>query len=565
AQQAVTILPAPARKIVVTSLPQTLVAGTTSQAFTFQLQDSFGNPSPVSSLLGNVEDSVGQGVSFELTSNSTGTVMFASPNNDPLAFTVTTGSAKMVVGQHTTTFYMIDTWVGQHEVTVDQVKVHGWTVAVQTYTVTPAPPTVLAFINPPRKMIASSTATVTYAVGVTSPVFTVQLRDSFGNISFSTSEIQAHVQSNSPAGRGSWDNVGFSPINAPSNSLILTYSPGQTESSFYYRDTVAGISTVTVSVPFSVFTSTYQPVVVTPNQAARFVINHPYGLSSPLSVRIFGTISVTAKDAYNNVANGGQGIFFDGAYQNNGLSYAGTAAFGHNGSTATVTIQPSSKTVTEADKGTFTFQVLDTQQSSLLLSSSDTVRTSIVGTTADSGSSGDVVTSGLVLLADTANSDLSPEPEPRSFLKNLVGVASTLFQGDGESTASPNPIAMLRLRVGVRPLTVATTAQWEALRVEKLGTVNPDQITEVGLWQDLNGDGTFDALFDGRVVSGLNEPGVPVSTSVFITTVVPVAATLDFTSNPQIVSTTEKIFFLTIRVSTVATPGTTIGYRVLGA
>ena len=70
----------------------------------------------------------------------------------------------------------------------------------------------------------------------------------------------------------------------------------------------------------------------------------------------------------------------------------------------------------------------------------------------------------------------------------IAGVATSLFQGDGNSIFQPNPVPMLRLRMGVRPLTVNTTAQWERLVVTKTGDANADQITEVALWRDMNGD-----------------------------------------------------------------------------
>jgi hypothetical protein len=291
AQQFVKVVAAPAQSIVMISSHQTLQAGTTSQAYSFQLRDGYGNPSPVDPNLGNNEDALGQGVSFRLTSDSTGTVQFSSPGTT--SFALTTGTAKMALGEHTTTFYLIDTLAGGHSVFVDEIIDHGWTVAVQTYTVTPAPPRSLAFITPPRKLIAGTT--VAYD-GVTDPRITVQLRDAFGNVSSSTQSLQLQAQSNSSAGQGSFDNISFSPINAP-NSLILTFDPGETAKNFYYKDTIAGVPAVTMLDPFSVISSTNQAAVITPNSAARFTLSHPFALASPLSVRIFGTITVTAREA----------------------------------------------------------------------------------------------------------------------------------------------------------------------------------------------------------------------------------------------------------------------------
>jgi len=561
AYQSVVILPAPAQKIVFLSTHQYLVAGATSSVYTFQLRDPYDNPSPINSDLGNSEDSPGQGVIFDLESDSTGTKKFASPDNLEAAYTTSTGTAKMVMGQHTTTFYMIDTMVGNHTVSVDEHSSKGWVVAVQTYTVTPAPPSQLAILTPVRKLIAGTTSS--YEGGVSTPVITVELRDAYQNTSWFTTETLLYVTGISAQARGSYDNVTFQPIDSP-RTLPLTFSPGPSYSrnNFYYYDTIAGTTTVSIFDPFSVVATTAQPVVITPNRASYFSINHPFPLATPLKVGYYGTVSVTAKDYWGNVADGGQTILWNSLPQNNGLSYVGTALFGHNGSTATVSYLPVEgyKTVAEADKAIFTFQIRDMMQSTLRLSATDQVNTNITGRTTDPGSSADLVTTGLTIVRTSDQSDYAPGSPTRPAGCQSSQGENYIYQGEGASLTYPNPVTMMAISMAVRPLTANTTAHWQTLKVNKLGTLGPAEVVEVALWRDMDMDACFDITADGDG----DTVGVPVATTTF-NFATPSQAIFDFSSKPQIVNKTDRIYFVTLRISTAAEVGATIGCQVTEA
>ena len=119
--------------------------------FTFATRDVYGNASPILS-----GDSGGPTVAFNLTSNSTGTLRFATPLITN-TYIVGTGTATIAVGQSTMTFYMVDNLAGTHAVTVASNLPTGWAPAVSTYTVTAAPPAILRFITPSRYLVAGTT------------------------------------------------------------------------------------------------------------------------------------------------------------------------------------------------------------------------------------------------------------------------------------------------------------------------------------------------------------------------------------------------------------------------
>ena len=108
--QYVPIAASPIRKLAIISSAQSLTAGTTSQSFGLQTQDRFSNPSPIRA----GEEPFGE---FDLASNSPGSVQFASPspgygwNNSPVM-----NIAHLGLGDDTTTFWMIDTKVGEWQV-----------------------------------------------------------------------------------------------------------------------------------------------------------------------------------------------------------------------------------------------------------------------------------------------------------------------------------------------------------------------------------------------------------------------------------------------------------------
>ena len=110
-------------RIAILSPPENLVAGTTSTVRQMQLQDKYSNPTPV--ILGS-EDSAGQGIQFRLKSDSAGHYGFASPSS--ATFSTGDGLARLLVGQHTTSYYMTDTLSGQHQHSITEALAspRGW-------------------------------------------------------------------------------------------------------------------------------------------------------------------------------------------------------------------------------------------------------------------------------------------------------------------------------------------------------------------------------------------------------------------------------------------------------
>src|SRR5207237_8167351 len=112
--QVVQILPYTITKVSYLSTSPPLVAGTTSQTFTFATVDNYNNPSP---LAAPDMDPGLQTAAFPITSNSSGTLQFASPAAPP-SFTPGSGTALLRVGQSSGPFVMIDTPAGRHGATV---------------------------------------------------------------------------------------------------------------------------------------------------------------------------------------------------------------------------------------------------------------------------------------------------------------------------------------------------------------------------------------------------------------------------------------------------------------
>ncbi|MDP2867175.1 MAG: hypothetical protein Q8O90_13120, partial [Elusimicrobiota bacterium] len=107
--QSVTIVPDLTYRVNVSSnAGQVLTAGATSQLFMLSIEDHYGNPTPVGAS-GAPEDSTGTGVGFTLESTSLGDVAFSAPGAG--SFAPRPGSARMTLGQDTTSFYLIDTLV----------------------------------------------------------------------------------------------------------------------------------------------------------------------------------------------------------------------------------------------------------------------------------------------------------------------------------------------------------------------------------------------------------------------------------------------------------------------
>ena len=121
----------------------------------FETADAYGNPAPV--MTENLE---GGYVTYKITSDESGWKVFAAPNHTS-GWNVSSGTARMTLGESTTSFYYIGTIVGTHTFTVERP---GWwsgsNVGTSSYTVKANRLEALEVYTPGvgyRRMIANTT------------------------------------------------------------------------------------------------------------------------------------------------------------------------------------------------------------------------------------------------------------------------------------------------------------------------------------------------------------------------------------------------------------------------
>ncbi|MBI4422454.1 MAG: hypothetical protein HY554_01935, partial [Elusimicrobia bacterium] len=543
--QLVNVLPDIVTRIAVPPLatPE-LLAGATSPALTFQVQDAYGNPSPVRA---GQEDVGVSWINFELYSDSDGETQFSSPQAG--AFQRSTGTARLMIGESTTSFFLIDTKVRATPAKVwarSRVE-RFWAVAEATYTVRPGLPVSAGFTSPERFLIAGSTVQLNASGDPIDTGVKVQLFDEFGNIT--SSPLEDFTVRFTPSPQGSMRG-GFDPNRPiqdgaywqvlPSFAAEVPIPANNTEGVLYVWDTKVGTVTLSADVLHedgSLLTTISQEAYITPGPAAYITIHHPFhaapdtanGITGPLRVgirgvlaRTFGTppanLGVTLRDRFGNVASG---------HPVNRQYFTGSVRFATSGSSSSVTLSELTNPVTsyffngalEPTPGVYSrLQVTDTLQERLKISATVQHDSTIYGYT-DDGSPGrafptteavqyrsdpDVFTAGVTILP----TDMAPEADPATGLpvnaKQAVGqMRPVLRQGDGNTVLAPEPVQMLRMSMVVTPSSASSlTAELQTVRVEKLGSLGANRVTEIALYADENGNGVFDAGTDVRIGTG---------------------------------------------------------------
>ncbi|PIP81426.1 MAG: hypothetical protein COR54_20300, partial [Elusimicrobia bacterium CG22_combo_CG10-13_8_21_14_all_63_91] len=536
--QYVKVLPDNITRIAVEPLASggVLLAGTTSVPVLAQVQDRFGNPSPIQS---GQEDASSSYVAFEAFSNSLGALQFSSP--DPTSFIASTGVLRMQAGEHTTTFYLIDTLVGPTtwEVTVEEIQDRSWNPSVATYTVIPGPPVSMRFSSPIRYLVAGTTIQYSTATGLpTESYIDIELVDQFGNLTSSSWAFHTALfnsqnspttfggfDPNKPIDPGTWDRIG------PSDpALAISIPPFTSKARAYIWDTKVGTTTLQVAIVRQDGVSMTginsggsvetQDQVITPAPADFITIHHPFSAGSPLKVNVPGAIGrsvggellgVVLRDKFGNIARG---------HPINGQYFEGLVQFATSGSTSTVALDDLTDSTTvpnaywfkgaaDASPGIFTgLQVVDSIVESLKIWATAQNMPTVYGFTSDAGrsyndttftpstnSDGDVFIAGVVFFP----TDMAPEKGPDGLVvpaKLAVGqTRPTIRQGDG-NVGDP-PVQMMRLTARVLPSSATfLTAELGGLRVQRTGLLDPNHVSELGLWYDEDGDGGFDTAFD---------------------------------------------------------------------
>jgi YVTN family beta-propeller protein len=205
--QAETVKAAAASKLVFTTSPVTVTAGSCSTVITAQSQDSNGNPSDPASTETLALSTSGSGGSFY--SNSTCTTSITS--------------VSIPTSANTASFYWKDTTAGSPVITASGTGAFS-SAPTQAETVKAAAASKLVFTTSP----------VTVTAGVASGTITVQRQDQYGNAN-TTDATRTVTLSSSSTGT-----VTFTPAS-------LSIASGSSSASFTYTDTKAGTPTITAA------------------------------------------------------------------------------------------------------------------------------------------------------------------------------------------------------------------------------------------------------------------------------------------------------------------------------
>ncbi|MHB9154780.1 MAG: hypothetical protein ACYC5N_03680 [Endomicrobiales bacterium] len=567
--QLAAILPDWIAKTAFTSAPQALTAGATSQAFVIETQDKYSNPSPVKS---GQSDPFQNGVRFAVSSNSGGQKQFYT---DYYGWQNTSGTVKVPVGSATTSFYLIDTVVGSYTLSADEESSRNWQRADQAYSVAANVPNKLVFITPPRRLVAGTTVQyVDFETGASTDTrMRVQVQDYWGNVSPVTGITNVAVRTTlPPVNPGAWaslDNISYLQVDPDKTPLSLTLSPGQSEAVFYFKAEKAG--QVPVRAWITGLTPAVQVSTITPGGVHHFTIEHTYDEANPLSVQMFGPVTVQARDQYGNKACGdpingnyyeGNAAFSFGAY----IKDAGGTMFWQESSSMTVSLSTTSyafsrnTSVEQPEPGRFiNLQVKDTAQEYIQIHATDTVSSSVYGFTTDvrDASSGDVVTVGVVVTPK----DQAPEADNPE--KQGIGIAESLYQGDGTTLSRASAVSMIRLNLAVQPNVplVTSSATWTHVTIKHTGTLAFDKIAEINIYKD-----TGDGMFNGNSILGDRTS----STDIFIASGTFSGPLSDLTMSLYnedlggypVITKTPQIYFVCVRLPIDATKNSTLGLSI---
>jgi len=254
-----------ATKLAFVTGAQVLAAGGCSSATTVQSQTAAGALATVAAA-----------TVVTLSSPST-TMGFYSDSTCQTAQSAPTIAA----GQSTVTFYFKDTVAGMP---VINAAAAGLTGTAQTETINPGIASKLAFITPPRMVVAG-------ACSGAAQVVTVQAQDSFGNASNVGSTTTVSLSSN-PAGA----TFSISPSCSPTTPSV-TITGGTNSASFYFSHTRAGTLTLTGSA--SGFVNASQAQTISPAAPAKLAFTTA-SQNNVVAGACSATVTVEIQDSFSN-------------------------------------------------------------------------------------------------------------------------------------------------------------------------------------------------------------------------------------------------------------------------
>ena len=272
--QTETINPAAENKLVFTTPPSTVSAGT-SFSVAVTVEDQFGNT---------------------ITTGNTGsndTIKLALSSNSFAAGATTVNAAN---GVATFTGLKIDVPTSYTITATDTTHAAVTPVTSGPFTVTPAPPSQLVF---------TSTVSGNHPVGTTATVgpFAVKVEDQFGNAVANTGAPVSLLLSSTSSGT-----YFFTPTTGGSAGATVTIGTGASSSSpFYYADTRSGTPTISASATVNSFvvSGTTNGFTMVPGAENKLAITTqpPTSVGAGTSF----TVGVTVEDQFGNTITSGAG------------------------------------------------------------------------------------------------------------------------------------------------------------------------------------------------------------------------------------------------------------------
>lgn len=261
--QAQAIDPAAPARLAFSSSPQTVTAGACSGAAVVQVQDAFGNPSPVAAATSVGLSALPATVAFFSAAGCTGATT---------SVTVTAASSEE-------TFYFIGSAAGAVTLTASSSPLNP---ASQAQTISASGPTRLVFISAP----------VSVAAGNCSPVMLIQAQDSFGNPAAVPANTTITLAASSTT-------LAFSATGACASAVpSVVMGAGADTVGAYFKDTVAGAPAITASASGLASANQTQTVRSAPPSQLAFATPPRSGVAG----ECLGPLTGQSRDGFGNPA-----------------------------------------------------------------------------------------------------------------------------------------------------------------------------------------------------------------------------------------------------------------------
>lgn len=225
---------------------------------------------------------VSSNVSFALTQNGNGNFYASAGSQTPISSTTLTS------GTSSKTIYFQQTTIGAVAITADENPSQGWTVGQMEINISSIP-TRLRFTNTAQ----------TKQAGLNSGLMNVTLDDIYGNVADTSNDLVLHLSSSSAFGQFSLSDTSWQ------GTSTVMIPQGSNSANFYYRDTLAGTQTLTVSDvsspaenPDTGYINAQQTFTVTANDIYSLNLLIP---AQDLEIgQVSSQITVQAQDQYGN-------------------------------------------------------------------------------------------------------------------------------------------------------------------------------------------------------------------------------------------------------------------------